>query len=64
MNKFIKRSLMVLVGLLMFGPFLFWQGQPPSQSELIAEAGYPKRHGGMYLNRYGPNDQYSEGNDG
>lgn len=60
-NRKLKYFLMAITALVMFGPFFFWKGGQvqPKDPDPIIDA-YPKRHGGMYLNRFGMRDQLNQ----
>jgi hypothetical protein len=44
----------------MFGPFFFWKGGNKSEQELAADAMYPRRYGGMSMERPVYQNQYNQ----
>ena len=61
LNTYLKRTLYVIIGLIMFGPLFFWKGGDKPPQEIMGDGMYPRRYGGMAMSR--PPEQYQQQQD-
>ena len=60
LNTGIRISIYVIITLALLGPFFFWKGGNKSEQEMAADAMYPRRYGGMSMDRQVYPGQYNQ----